>query len=853
VPAVTRKASWCVCLITALLMAALPAGKVHAQPVSFNIAAGSGPASLRQFAEQAHVQILFDYKALEAVRTPAVTGVFGPDEALALLLRDTEFIFNRINASTYAIQPARSLSGELLVTPDPAAQAVSARPPKARSPGRFWDGVDTGGPMPEVVVTATRRAENQFDVPMTMTVIGAAQIGAQELQTFHDFASVVPNLNFNHGAPNGFFGGNTDDRAVAIRGIQGSDTTGFYLDELPIPPSMNPRLPDLERIEVLKGPQGTLYGARSMGGTVRLITRRPSLEGFSVSLGAQGTSIDGGGSGYAIHGALNLPLLSDVLALRITPYRGQDGGYINRVWPTTQVGVQHVQRNSAQLGYSGIGASLLWKPVENLSVRPIFLYQSSSTNGLPMGDFSAANLTNVRHFDIPEGLAEKFWVAGMTVDLALPAGTITSATAFLDRRTSDREDLSEFTAFAFGTPLFSAPVEQFAANRNVSQELRFTSSWNHPLHLTGGLFYRRTSSSVDFVQQIEQFLPIYGTTVVAANHGKVTEYDRAIFGELTYAITPRWSLTVGGRYSRNNTLFTLYAWGAAFGAVSQADAVPTINRERDGVLTPKFLVKYQPTENLNIYADAVKGFRPGSGQLTPDVEICASEYARVGLTPEQLSSFKADSVWSYELGAKVRSVNRRFALNTALFWIQWIQKRQILPLACGFSAVINSGSARSRGVELDFSLVPIDGLTLTGGIGYDDATVLDPGSLLTFPTPGSRIVQVAPLSGNLSAKIERGVGAGTRLIFQADYSYTAHSYSATTSAQEPLLRPAYSLVDVRTALNRGPIEAALFVKNLGDAHPNFSEGYSIGGFVPGRLRWNTGTPRLYGFEVTATF
>jgi iron complex outermembrane recepter protein len=714
--------------------------------------------------------------------------------------------------------------------------------------------VSTDDGLEELTVTATRRSESQLDVPLTMTVIGAAVLEAQEIKTFNDFATEVPNLSFNYGTPNGGFGGNTDDRGVSIRGIQGGDTTGFYIDDLPIPTSMTPRVLDLQRIEVLMGPQGTLYGARSMGGTVRMITGAPDLSDFSGFVLAQGTSIDGGGNGYEGYGILNVPIINDTLAIRVTPYRGQDGGYVNRVWPATPGStVLDEDKNTAETEYEGVVTSLLWKPEDGLSIRPTLMYQSSTTNGLPLGDYSADNLINFRHFDIPEGVTEQFSIEGVTIDYSMPIGTITSATDYLNRRTDDREDVSEFTAYAFGTPLLPSPINQATTMHIFNEELRFVSTWQSPLQLTAGLFYNSQTSSLDYRQPIAGFVPIFGTDMAAANHNRSVAEERALFGELTYKFTSQWSATLGGRYSQDRSDATLDAWGVAFGPPTEAQALVIPTSERDDVFTPKFLVKFEPNSNLNIYADAAKGFRPGSGEAAPPLALCASQYAAFHLTPEEVQSYKPDSLWSYELGAKARTDDRRFSLNPAVFWIDWTNVRQFLPLSCGFAAILNSGKARSRGAELDFSAVPIEHLTLNGGIGYDDARIVEPGQLVPYPAAGSPIQQVAPWTGNFSAQYDMWIASNMKVATRGDYSYTDHSYSATTSPQFPLVRPSYSLLNLRTALDVKSSEFALFVKNAGDAHPNYGEQYSIAGFVPGRLRWTTGVPRTYGVEFSQKF
>jgi iron complex outermembrane receptor protein len=848
-------------MILAILVGAASALPAFAEEVhQFNVPAEEASVAIVDFGLQANVQILAADENVSGKTLHAVAGPLSTERGLNVLLDGTGITHRYVGDRAIAFLPVGTTVGTSVETQSDAQGTKAAGSRVARADTAAGSSpADAPGAEPsldEVTVTATRRALNVVDVPMAMTVISSTALQAQEIKTFNDFAAIVPNLSFNYGSGSAF-GGGTDDRAVAIRGIQGADTTGFYIDDLPIPVSMNPRVLDLERIEVLKGPQGSLYGARSMGGTVRMITAVPDLTKTSAVFVSQGTSIDGGGQGYEVYGTINVPLLTDTLALHVTPYTGRDGGYINREWPTTPgASTLSRQSNSAATDYSGVMASLLWRPFEALKIRPTLIYQSSNQNGLPLGDYSAENLTNIRHFDIPEGVAEHFWIGGVTAEYSLPWGTFTSASDYLRRNTGNYEDVSEFTSFAFGTPLLPSPIAQGTSSRTWNQELRFTSSWSSPLQLTAGMFYNRQSTTLDYLQNIDGFLPLFGISTTAANHAEIVSDERAVFGELTYNINSDWSATVGGRYSKDRQDFLLYAWGVAFGANTRQDAIPNVTpgsghtRERDSVFTPKFLVKYQPNGNLDIYADAAKGFRPGSGQVPPPISLCADQYTQYGLTPDELTSYKPDSVWSYEIGAKTRSADHRFAVNPSLFWIQWSDIRESLPFACGFAALINSASARSRGAELEVSAIPIEHVTLNGAIGYTDAKILSSGSLVPYPTPGSKIQQVAPLTGSFSAQYDRALGADWRFLLRGDYSYTDNSYSNTTSAAVPLLRPAYSLINLRTALDYKSMEYALFVKNVGDAHPNLGEQFSIGGFVPGRLRWTTGVPRTYGVEFS---
>ncbi len=734
-----------------------------------------------------------------------------------------------------------------------------------------------GGQLQEVVVTAERRSEEQQNVPMSIAVISPEQMQQSEVTDFNDFAVQVPNLNFDYSG-----GGSVDDREVAIRGIEGPNTTAFYLDDLPMDISLDPRVVDLNHIEVLEGPQGTLYGARSMGGTIREVTTAPDLTKFSGVADAQGGKLDGGSGSYLGYLTLNIPIITDTLAVRFTPYRGQDGGWITRAWPVPGYtpgvssygpGIQSTttyecnctpgkEENTAQDDYDGINAQILWKPSSNLAIRPKFLYQKLDSNGLPLGNYSASNTTNYMHFDIPEGIWDRWMFYGGTIDYTTPFGTFTSATSGLDRHTRDYEDVSEFTAFSYETPLLASPINVIGNEQDITQEIRFASSWKGPLQLNGGYYYERNEEWAAFNQYIVGFGDspngyggTYGTNQTAELWSPTNTWTKAYYGQLIWNINSQWSVTWGERYSWDIFETGGKLWGAiAYPYTTYAASQLTLAAaESDHILTPRYVLQYQPNPNLNLYADAAKGFRPGGGQVPPGLNLCASDYAMDHLTPSELSHFGPDWVWEYELGEKAYLDNRRFSINSSLFYINWTDIQEFLIFECGEGGTINSGKAVSKGAELDFSAVPIHGLTLNGGIGYDYARITEPGALISVPPAGSPIQEVAPLKMNAAGDYTHPLNANMNWDFHLDWDYTAHRYSVANSPEFPRLIPAYFLINSRFSILRGPGEYSLFVKNMGGIHANLSDELSNAAEDPGRPRWTEGAPTEYGVEARYAF
>ena len=413
--------------------------------------------------------------------------------------------------------------------------------------------------------------------------------------------------------------------------------------------------------------------------------------------------------------------------------------------------------------------------------------------------------------------------------------------------------------FPNGRPAtFVAPLVPFYSGvsgvyHSTTEELRFASGWSGPLQFVGGLYYNQQNSTFLESQNIPAYQAVFGTSEAYYSWNPSLNDERAIYGELTYAITSQWSATVGGRYSHDTATGSGYQWGLADGAPTFAEATPTDSHASDNAFTPKFLIKYQPDADMDIYADAAKGYRPGSGEVPPPPSFCAANYQAVGLTPSELSAYQPDSVWSYELGAKMRALDRRISLTGAVFWINWKNIQESINLSqCGFSAILNTAAARSRGGELEVSANVVEGLTLNAGFGYTDAQIVS-GGLATFLTPGETLPEVAPWTGNFNAQYEQTVAANTGIVYRVDYSYSDHSYSIANSELEPRVRPSYELINLRTALRRGTYEYAVFVKNLADAHPNLGDQISGGAEDPGRPRWDTGPPRTYGVEFRAKF
>lgn len=699
----------------------------------------------------------------------------------------------------------------------------------------------------EVVVTAQKRTESVSSVPLSVTVIDDRTIERASISGFTDYAMKAPNLSFSYTQGQG----TTTSRSISVRGIQGGGTTGFYIDDLPLPAGVDPHALGLARIEILRGPQGTLYGARSMGGTVRLITQAPDPSRSSGTAYASGSSLTNGGQGYEVQGGINLPLAEDV-AVRASVFSLTDGGFLDRRFPGPAGSGEMTARNIARRDEYGASASLQWDVSDSFRVRTLLMHQRSRSNGLPLADIAADNQVQQRLFDIPESMTDEWTIAGLTLNWRTAFGDLTSASSYFDREAYEFEEASDWTASVLGySPPLPTGMPTWLPQHQFVQEVRFASSFGGPVQLVAGLYYADLTAGFRQHWVIPGLAEVngaaYGTDLAYITNNPGMGRDKAVFGEVTYSFNERWSAIAGVRYSDSRQSSTRVADGVFNGGPS-AERLSASETST----TPKLGIKYQPTPDANFYAVASQGFRPGgpNGEL-PDV--CAADLAALGLTFDDVRSVSADSVWNYELGGKFRFPERRASLDTAIFWIDWsdIQQGVRLP-TCGFSYAGNAGSARSRGAELEFSILPVEGLSISGGVGYTDAQITGASPNVSV-RPGQPIQQVAPWTVSSSVEYEFPLNGGLRGLTRADYSYVDHSYSASNDQLHPRLREPYGILNLRAGISRDSWDVALFVKNATNDRPNLGDNQSQAAELAGRPRILTILPRTIGIDARLSF
>jgi outer membrane receptor protein involved in Fe transport len=738
-----------------------------------------------------------------------------------------------------------------------------------------WAQQPTSEPQPgssgieEVVVTATRRSESIQAVPMSITAVTAAALEQSAATTFFDYASGIPNLSFGY-SDSGANAGFANSRQVTIRGIAGAGTTGFYIDDTPVPASIDPKVVDVSRIEVLRGPQGTLYGSLSMGGTVRMITEQP--DDHNLSARAHGSLSDTERTNtpnYQTDGALNVPLIDGKLGIRISAVREEDGGYFKRFAQDTGTTIGNIGQSAS----NGGEVALLWRPIDGLSITPRIMYQYSQWNGTPFStvNYNATQLTPIfikpgsftqtEPFDIREAAIDEWSLSSLDVKYNQTWGTVVLSSSYFKRRTVDLQDESLAVAALFGfSPPLPASIQEESHPRYQVEELRFASSFSGPFQVVGGYYYQHLNTSgvsvpPNFITGLNAASGgVLGTDELFESKGRFLQKEKAPYAEATYDITGHVRATLGLRQTEINTLSGPTHTDGVFGAPTRV----RITDQTQKIVTPKYSVQYRFSPDDQVYATAAKGFRPGTVTLIPTAVTCGSELAAYGFKPGQLN-VEPDTVWSYEVGAKTSWLNQRVTVNAAVFRINWSKIQENVSLPCGASFLANGGDARSQGGELDINVRITDRLSVQLSGGFDDAkyTTTVPGAL--FQT-GDRIPEVARESFEIGVNYNQPVFTGAEAFGHLDFRAVGDSTSTNNSLTDPttgriipLVRPAYHMADLRAGLRNGPAEYALFVKNLTNEVVNLSDTAAVSFPAPGIARVAVNQPRTIGLEARYRF
>jgi outer membrane receptor protein involved in Fe transport len=725
------------------------------------------------------------------------------------------------------------------------------------------------GAVEEVVVTAEKRESTVQKTPISITAISGVDLQAQGVSDLLTVAQQVPGLSFKTSGP-----GQTEFEMRGLTSTGGeSPTVGFYLDETALtPPAMaqngkvviDPNLFDLNRIEILRGPQGTLYGAGSMGGTIKLVTNAPDPRQVAASVQGIGSGTDGGGFNHTENAMLNLPLLQDIAALRLVVTDKHIDGWIDRdvlnpfpleVNNSTQRGnvaaapVAKRVTGSNTENLKGGRATLLVQPIEGLSITAGALYQRINQSGPNTIDVPPGNEVHYQPFDLAEPFKDTFNLQDLNIKYDFDGFQVVSATSSWTRQQKQTQDISEAMQYYIGGFLgppadfpFSTAAGGLGAGtiseddytRQISEELRVASTGNGPLQWLVGGYYSTFHATSHVYSFYDGFTALFGTNNLADNHRLLDVDQYALFGEASYQLPYSLKATVGARYYN----FHSNSATSVSGVSANGTSATLFGVAQNSGVSPKVNLAYIPNDNLTVYGTISKGFRPG-GPNSPIPPPCTP-------APRQ---FGPDSVWSYELGEKLKMLDSRVSINGDVYYEDWSNVQQQVAPGCGYKYTTNAGKAKVYGAELEAAVVLVPGLTLSQSVGYTHAT-----NSTTVPlagvTSGDRLLDVPEVTANTTLAYRYPLIGAMNLVARINNSYV-DSIQDITFRRNTL--PSYDLVDTRFGVETDRWSVLVFLDNLTNKKALLSDTGALSANISILNRVATNQPRTIGADLSYKF
>jgi outer membrane receptor protein involved in Fe transport len=761
-------------------------GAAWAQTKTFNIPAQPASQAVAAFARQADVQVLLSGEAAAGRTTNALRGAYSVDEGLRRLLARTGLTANATGPGTYVVVEE--------------ARAVSE--------------VEAPAEVEEILVTANKRAERLQDVPISITATTGRDLARRGASGIEDIVSATPGL-YNAGAGEGV--GNN----LVIRGISTGVAVGLkqapvslLLDDIELNPgstamhNANPRIVDVERVEVLRGPQGTLFGSGSLSGAVRFIANKPDFAGFGASLEATGQTTRYGDNGYSLVGVVNAPIVEDKAAVRVAAYDFDAGGWVDNA----VLGERNV--NSART--TGGRLMLALRSLEDLSVNVTALTErvhqmgASSSFYYPQPGMTDYERKQDRYSG-DNDTTLKSQIYNLTLSYRTDWGTLTSSSNYFDRSTNRNNDYGfwvSYISLLTGAPLgpASAPSRTWNAIEDFAQEIRFESAPGGPLKWTLGAFYQKLDVGGGQYIGSNAVTPVLGTPLIGGLLSSSKQTETAIFGAVSYTLAERLDLTAGVRVGQNKLDFVTRSNGVLFtGAASVA--IDTIGRQKDDTVNPRFALTFRQTPDLTWYGQISKGFRSGGPNLTAGLAG--------GAIP---TSYGSDSLWNYEVGSKARLLDGRVQLNTALYYIDW-SNLQVGLMANATAYTGNAGGAKVYGLETELAARPLDWLEVGGSlsVSHSELTRSVPNLSRVTGAVGVHAGERLPAAPELQASAYAEVAFD--LLDRRTYLRVSHQYvggAYTDFGEKGLKFGNYGVTDLRLTMEFDRLEAALFVDNLFD-------------------------------------
>jgi iron complex outermembrane recepter protein len=823
-------------LAIGLCCAATAAAGIH--PIAseetreFHIPAQSLSSAMLEFSRQSDIDLITPAELLRGRRSTAIGGRMLPSEALDRLLVGTGLRSAKVG-DTLTIRLAAAYP-EMGNHRQRNAQSETS----VRRSDRRQAADSNGSGFPEIIVTARKREESVQDVPSAVTVLDSAQLKRIGADEFGDFSRTVPGLNLNQI--------NAIQNNVNIRGISNTSmessaqsTVAFYIDELPTLDAFlswaqpDLRLFDVNRVEVLRGPQGTLFGSGALAGAIRILTNKPDLTRHELDFEAGLSQVEDGDLGYSLSAMANIPLLEDRFAVRAVGYRRGDPGYIDNV----------ITGEPDQNGADAWGGRLMgrFKASDVLLFTGSILHQDTDVHDGPYSFRNSADGGPYQWSNYsPESGKTKFTIYNLVADYSLSGATLTSSSSYAQTAAAVSSDTGSriLTARLELPQVVAVPFVNFNESDALAEELRLVSNEDQLIDYVLGAFYMRRNYSGGQIFSS----PIAGFEVFRA-HVDHEVKEQALFGELIFALTGKVDLTVGGRAFWNDYVISSTSTGLLSG-LPQGVVIRSSQPAEDHGFNPKAVLAYQYSDDTLLYALAARGYRTGFVNLA---------FGKLPLTP-----YSPDTLWNYELGYKSHLLNGKLLLNVAAYRLDWrnvqIEASRIID-GLNFIGIANAGQAFATGLEIEAAWQPTPKWEFTTALSLNDTK-------LTEIAPRFRVD--AQQGSGLPAAPHFTISNSLQYAFDwcewTNYLRIEHQYVGTSlsefpvppesSQPEPVPIGNYQTLNLRAGFDKNNLAMTLYATNLAG-----SEGIT---HVENRVKPDPADavrmrPRVFGATVSLRF
>ena len=724
----------------------------------------------------------------------------------------------------------------------------------------------------DIVVTATRKSEIISKVPISMTAFDTKKLDIVGIKSARDLARFTPGVAID-----------TTNNNISIRGISstaGSGTTGIYIDDTPVQirnidveaTNALPNVFDLARVEVLRGPQGTLFGSGAEGGAVRYITNQPSLTTFTATAHAELAATQGGAPSYEAGAALGGPIIKDTLGFRISAWYRQDGGFIDQI--DYQTGSTLV-KNANQSGTYVLRGALTYSPGGDWTITPAFNFENRRKNNWDIFYINSSNAAAGQFATgspDPQYDHDRFYIASLKIEHSGDKVHFVANTSYYNRNdnvslfSGTLYNLSYFEHFtAAGTDPQAVACTECASGlllsptgpalgafgryqalgltsntqKNFTQEVRLESvdktarfGW-----LIGAFYGRNTQFNNDYdvdpqLPALTQYLwgesmqDAWGEDLLPGNlnyTSQITAHDEqgAIFANVSYKVSEKLKIDAGLRFAIAHFDYSAYSDGPTYIYDNGGVPVTAGSSKNEHPLTPKINISYQADPGNLFYAAYAKGYRVGGATPPLPTGLCGGTFP---------TDYNSDSVQSYEVGAKNKLFGGHLSVASSLFYVKWnnIQTSNYVP-TCGLNFTTNSGTATSKGFDLQARILINSHLTIEASTGYTSATfdgnATVPGTGFIVAAQGDAI-DVPPWTATLAGQYDFQIGANKGIV-RADGEFASHRTKPSV-AEDPQTEfydatlyhdPATFQASVRMGVTFGHMDVAIFANNVFNAHP----------------------------------